>query len=69
MGETEKLVHHLEVALRIAYSFDWHRLLFWAHYRLSGPFYDECRFDDANTHIERTKSHCAMGARAQIWYK
>jgi len=77
-GETEKAIHHLEVALRIASPFDWHRELFWAHFRLARLFYHEGRFDDAGNHIERAKSHSvnnaiqlayAMEVRARIWYK
>ena len=77
-GETEKAIHHFEVALRIASSFDWHRELFWAHYRLARLFYRECRFDDAHIHIEHAKSHSvnnalqlayAMETQAQVWYK
>ena len=77
-GEIEEAIDHLEVALRIASPFDWHRESFWAHYRLARLFYDEDRFDDAETHIEHAKSHSvnnaiqlayAMEVRAQIWYK
>ena len=77
-GETEKAINHLEVALRIASPFDWHRESFWAHFRLARLFCHEGRFDDAETHIERAKSHSvnnviqlayAMEVRAQIWYK
>ena len=77
-GEIEKAIHHFEVALGIASSFNWHEKLFWAHYRLAGLFYNEDRFDDANTHIERAKSHTvnsaynlghAMEIQAWIWYE
>ena len=77
-GRTEKAIYHLEVALRIASPFDWHRELFWAHFRLARLFYHEGRFDGANTHIECAKSHSvinaiqlayAMEVQAQIWYK
>jgi tetratricopeptide (TPR) repeat protein len=77
-GETEKAIHHFEVALGIASAFDWHEEPFWIHYRLAGLFYDEGRFDDAHTHIERAKSHTANSAynlgyamemQAWVWYK
>ena len=77
-GETEKAIHHSKVALRIAPSFDCHEEPFWVHYRLAGLFYDEGRFDDANTHIERAKSHAvnstynlgyAMEMQTKIWRK
>jgi len=77
-GETEKAIHHFEVALRIASSFDWHEEPFWVHYRLAGLFYDEGKFDDAHTHIERAKLRTANSAlnlgyamemQALIWYK
>jgi len=76
-GETEKAIHHLEVALGIASSFDWHRELFWAHYRLGRLFYLGERFDDAQPHVERAKSHSvnnplrlayAMEMQAEVWY-
>jgi len=77
-GETEKAIHHYEVALGIAPSFDWHRQLFWVHYQLAWLFRDAGRFDDANTHIERAKSHTvnstlnlgrATEMQARVWYE
>jgi len=77
-GKTEEAIHHFEVALRIASSFDWHRESFWTHYWLARLFYHEDRFDDAQPHIERAKSHSvnnalrlayAMEAQAEVWYK
>ena len=77
-GETDKAIHHFEVVLGITSSFDWHDEPFWAHYQLAGLFYDEGRFDDANAHIERAKSHTvssvynlgyAMEMQARVWYK
>jgi tetratricopeptide (TPR) repeat protein len=76
-GNTEKAIYHLEVALGIASSFNWHHPLFWAHYRLAGLFRDQGRFDNANDHIESAKSHTidnaynlglAMELQARIWY-
>ena len=76
-GKKEKAIHHYEVALRIASS-DWHEELFWTHYRLAWLFFKEGRFDEANTHAERAKSHTAnstynlgyaMELQANTWYK
>jgi len=77
-GETGKAIHHFQVALRIASPFEWHNQLFWTHYGLALLFRDEGRFDDAQTHIERAKSHTVNSARnlgygmemqARVWYK
>jgi tetratricopeptide (TPR) repeat protein len=77
-GETGKAIHHLEVALGIASSFDWHDNLFWVHYTLAGIFRDEGRFNDAQIHLERAKSHTvdsaynlgyAVEEQARVWYK
>jgi tetratricopeptide (TPR) repeat protein len=77
-GETEKAVYHLEVALRIASSFNWHDALFLVHFSLAGLFLDEGRFDDARTHNKRAKSHTvgstydlgtATIVQACIWYR
>jgi len=76
--ETEKAIHHFEVALGIASPFDWHGQLFRVHCGLASLFRDEGRFDDAHTHINRAKSHTvnsalnlgyAMEMQARIWYK
>ena len=77
-GNTKKAIHHFEVALGIASSFNWHDVLFWIHYALAQLFLREGRFDDVQTRIERTKSHAvdnpyylgrAMELQARIWYK
>jgi len=76
-GEIERAIHHFEVALGIASSFNWHDHLFWIHYNLAGLFRDEDRFDDAQAHLERAKLHAAddaynLGAATQlqaiVWY-
>jgi len=61
-GDTEKAIHHFEVALGIASPLNWHDLLFWLHYELAGLFHDEDRLDDAHTHIKYAKSHTADSA-------
>ena len=58
-GDTEKAIHHFEVALEIASSLNLDHQLFWVHYSLAQLFIfsGEGRFDDAQAHIERAKSH------------
>jgi len=77
-GDTEKALHHFEVALGIATPSNWHDLLFWLHYELAVLFRDEGKFDDAQAHIEHTKSHTINGAyylglaielQAGVWYE
>jgi len=76
--EIEKAIHHNELALGIASSFNWHNDLFWVHYKLAGLFRDEGRLDDAQAHVEHAKSHTVDSAynlghateeQAWIWYK
>ena len=61
-GETERTIHHNEVALNIASSFNWHDDLAWVHYNLTGLFLDEGRFDDTQAHIGHTELHAVNGA-------
>ena len=77
-GETEKAIHHYEAAIGIASSFDWYDNLFWAHYRLAGLFRDEGRLDDAQAHVEHTRSYTAdnpyylgysMEEQAWVWFE
>ena len=77
-GETEKGIHHLELALGIASSLNWTERLFWIYYALAELFFDQGRFDDAHAHIERAKSHAvdnayklghAMELQAEFWYR
>ena len=56
-GERGKAVQHWEAAIGIASPFDWHDQLFWIHYSLADLFCDENEFDNAQSHIERAKSH------------
>ena len=76
-GKTEKAIHHYEVALEIASSFNWHDDLFWVHYSLAGLFRDEGRLADAQVHAEHAKLHTAgsayylgyvMELQAIVWY-
>ena len=75
-GEKEKGIDHLETALGIAYPFNWHRELYSIHYCLADVFGAQDEFEDANTHIERAKSHTvddthnlahAVQMQARIW--
>jgi len=77
-GETEKAIDHLETTLRIVSPFNWDDVQFWGHYSLAELFLDEDRFDDADVHIERCKSHAvndayslgyAMELQAHVWYR
>ena len=76
-GETEKAIHHFEMALGIAYDFNWHALLFWVHYELAELFLGRGRVDDAQNHAEQTKLHAVNNIlhlgrvaelQARIWY-
>jgi len=77
-GEREKAIHHLEVALGMASSLNWDDALFRVNHSLAKVFLAEGRFDEANVHAERAKSHAfnhiyslgwTMGLQAQIWYE
>ena len=75
-GEKQKAIHHLNTALGIASPFNWHGQQFWIHYELANLFRRADEFDDANTHIERAKSHtigdsyslgCLKWMQALVW--
>ena len=77
-GEREKAIKHFETSLGIASPFKWHNLLFWANCCLAEVFFDQNRFDDAHSHVERAKSHViddpyllgrAMKLQAGFWYE
>ena len=77
-GETDKAIIHLNKALRIATPPSWHEELARIHVLMAIVFFDENRFDDANSHVERAKSHaindahslgCAILLQAGIWYE
>ena len=52
-GNAEKAIHHFEIALEIASSYNWHDQLFRIHLSLTQLFSGE----DAHTHVERARSH------------
>jgi len=77
-GETEKAIHYYEAALETASSFDWFDQLFWVHYDLAELFVAKSRFDDAQAHIGRARSHVADNkyylayvtqVQAKLWYR
>ena len=55
-GDTEKGIHHLEVALEIASSRNVEDQLFWIHFNLATVHAEEGGFDDAHAHVEHIKS-------------
>ena len=60
-GDTKKAIHHYEVALGIASTFNWLNLLFWVQHSLALLFFSEGRFDNAHIHIEHAKLHAVNG--------
>jgi len=54
-GEIEKAIHHYEVALTLASSFDWHSQLPGIHFSLLMLFSAKGRLDLAQVHAERAK--------------
>jgi len=77
-GEIGKAIHHFEIALGIATSFNWHGHLFSIHYKLAGILRGQGRFDDTQAHLERAKLHVvnnaynlgrAMELQAKAWYE
>jgi tetratricopeptide (TPR) repeat protein len=77
-GETEKAINHLETALGTASSFNWSNEMFWIFFSLAELFREHSRFDEANVHVERAKSHTGSDAyvlgratelQARIWYE
>ena len=74
-GETEKAIHHFEVALGAASSLNWHDQLFLVHFSLAQLFSREARFDDARAHVESVKSYTvndpyllARASLLQAWF-
>ena len=61
-GEMERAIQHFEVAAGIASSLDMDDQMFWIHFSLANLFFDEDRFDDAQSHIEQAKSRAVDDA-------
>ena len=77
-NDTEKAIHHFEVALGIASSLGEAYRAFWIHFDLAKLFSREGRFNDAHTHVEQAKSHAVNNAyllarasrlQARFWYQ
>ena len=77
-GETDRGIHHLEVALGVASSLDLAHQLFWVHFTLVKVFCEEGGLNDARAHIERAKSYAvnytyilarALHVQAHPWDK
>ena len=76
-GETEKAVHHFEMALGIATTLGIPDDLCWIHYDMAVMFSGQSAFDAAHDHIERAKLHAdsaynlgrAMELQARFWIK
>ena len=75
--DTEKAIHHFEVALGLASSFNSHPELSQVHSSLAALFSGEGRFGDAQVHVERAKLHAtdseyllarASKLQARVWY-
>ena len=77
-SQREKAIHHFELALGIASPFGWDDQLFLVHSTLVNLFSDEGRFDDAQNHLDRAKTHAVdytyhlgftVGLQAELWYR
>jgi len=77
-GDTEKAIHHFEMALAIPSSLNFHPELFRVHSFLAQVFSGENRFDDAHAHVEQAKLHVVNDAyllarasrlQAGFWYQ
>ena len=56
-GNREKAIHHFEASLRIASALNSHDELSKTHLSMADLYLDEGKFDDAQGHIEHSKSH------------
>ena len=59
--ERERAIHHFEEALNIAPRFSWHNHVIWIHHSLALLFFEEGKFDQADSHIKRAELH-AVGS-------
>ena len=76
-SKAEEATSHLEIALGIASSSNWHNEQFSIHCHLAQLFSEQGRFDAAHTQAEHAKSHAAnntstlgraIALQAWIWY-
>ena len=56
-GEKKKAIHHFEMALRLASTYNGHDEPFWIHCLLAEVFHEEGDFVNANAHTEQANSH------------
>jgi len=77
-GEIEKAIDHLQTAIGIASSSNWHDQLTRGNYELADLFFKEGRFDEGHASVERAKLHAindpysmgrAMELQARLWHK
>ena len=75
-GVNEKAIYNFKAALELASPSKWRDELFSSHFGLANLFHDERKLDEANSQIERAKSHAAYNAywlgramelQAMIW--
>ena len=75
-GDKVKAIHHFETAIRIASPLGFHNQVFWTQYKLAALFFNEGELDNAQVHIEQSKSYAvtekhlggAMSMLARIWF-
>ena len=76
-GEIKKAIHHFEAALEIAASLNAVEQMFWVNYSLVWLFIQEGKFDDAQIHVDRTRSYAVNNAyllarasllQARLWH-
>ena len=77
-GDREKAVDHLQAAFEMASTSDWVQQSFLIHCDLARVLHDEGKYDEAQTHVERAKSHTlnhtyylghATKLQAELWHK
>ena len=75
-GNTQKAIHHFEMALGIGSSLGSDDELFWVYYSLAELFSEQGKFEDAQAHLEHAKLHAfndtyylarAMEQQAWVW--
>ena len=76
LGETEKAIHHFEIATQIAHSLNRPEQLFWVNYRLVQVLCGEGKFADAQARLECAKPQAVnnpyllahtMDQQARLW--
>ena len=76
-GQVKRAIHHLEIALRISSSLNMVHQLFWINYSMTEVLTQGGKFDNAQIHAERARSHAVDNPyllarvsllQAQLWY-